>query len=189
VNYQLINDGDVREYYRFCLHHAQHLCRILPDELWHYTDATGLSQFSSLENLGYAGNLPQRYIGAEVFRRSRSYCRQGERRNVNINAVLEPLFRAADELLNQRDFTALGQFVACFSEAKDDLGQWPGYGGGDDPRRTAASRPPASQWAAPARSAGRPTLQGWLIFSTCRAGDARLVDNGCGPDLPSIERR
>lgn len=45
--------------------------------------------------------------------------------------MIEPLFRAADELLAQRDFTAVGQFVTCFSEAKDDLAQWRGYGGGE----------------------------------------------------------
>ena len=54
-----------------------------------------------------------------------------ERRAANTDTAIEPLFRAADELLSQRDFTAIGQFVACFSEAKDDLGQWRGYGGGE----------------------------------------------------------
>jgi hypothetical protein len=35
MKYQRITDADVQEYYRFCLHHAQHLARVLPD-------ATGL---------------------------------------------------------------------------------------------------------------------------------------------------
>ena len=42
MSYQIITDADIREYYRFSLHHAQHLGRPLPDELWHYTDANGL---------------------------------------------------------------------------------------------------------------------------------------------------
>jgi hypothetical protein len=45
--------------------------------------------------------------------------------------VIEPLLRVADETLDQRDFSTYGQFVACFSETKDDLGQWRGYGGGE----------------------------------------------------------
>jgi hypothetical protein len=38
----------------------------------------------------------------------------------------------ADEVLEAREFSAVGQFVACcFSEAEGDLGQWRGYGGGE----------------------------------------------------------
>jgi hypothetical protein len=53
------------------------------------------------------------------------------RRKQDANPILEPLFRAADELLANRDFTIDSQFVACFSETEDDLGQWRGYGGGE----------------------------------------------------------
>jgi hypothetical protein len=131
MDYQLITDADVQEYYRFCLHHAQHLGRVLPDELWHYTDANGLigilqsgkiwtTQVTCLND-----TLEQRYFGDLV------HAAVKQRRTVNTDPAIEPLFRVADNLLSERDFTAMGQFVACFSEAKDDLGQWRGYGGGE----------------------------------------------------------
>ena len=131
MNYQLITDADVQEYYRFCLHHAQHLARVLPDELWHYTDATGLIAILESKKIWATqvtclnDTLEQRYCGDLV------HAAVKDRRKVNTDPVIEPLFRAADELLGERDFTTVGQFVACFSEAKDDLGQWRGYGGGE----------------------------------------------------------
>jgi hypothetical protein len=131
MSYQLITDIDMEEYRRFSLHHAQHLARVLPDELWHYTDASGLIAILQSKKIWATqvtclnDTLEQRYFGDLV------HAAVKERRAVNTDPVLEPLFRVADERLGQRDFTAIGQFVACFSEAKDDLGQWRGYGGGE----------------------------------------------------------
>ena len=131
MNFQIGTDEDIKEYYQFCLHHAHSLSRALPDELWHYTDATGLigilqskqiwsTQISCLNDAS-----EQRHFGDLV------HAKVKERRRDNKDPLLEPLFRVADEALRSREFTAVGQFVACFSEARDDLGQWRGYGGGE----------------------------------------------------------
>jgi hypothetical protein len=69
MNYQLITDADVQEYYCFCLHHAQHLARVLPEELWHYTDATGLIAILQSKKIWATqvtclnDTLEQRYFG------------------------------------------------------------------------------------------------------------------------------
>lgn len=129
--YKFVRPEDIEEYHRFCLHHARSFGRALPEEIWHYTDANGLigilqtgkmwaTQVSCLND-----TLEQRYFGELVHQAVK------ERRMQNIDSQLEPLFRVADEALGNLDFTAAGQFVACFSEAEDDLGQWRGYGGGE----------------------------------------------------------
>lgn len=128
---QFVRPEDLEEYRCFCLHHARNFGRPLPDEIWHYTDANGLigilqsgkiwtTQVTCLNDA-----LEQRYFGDLVHDAVK------ERRKQNSDPVTEPLFRIADEALDARDFTATGQFVACFSEAEDDLGQWRGYGGGE----------------------------------------------------------
>src|ERR1700733_4056031 len=129
--FQYIQQQDIDEYRRFCIHHARHFGRPLPDELWHYTDASGMigilesgkiwtTQVTCLND-----TLEQRYFGDLVHEAVK------ERKKQNTDPQLEPLFRVADEALEARDFTAVGQFVACFSEIEDDLGQWRGYGGGE----------------------------------------------------------
>ena len=129
--FQYVKPEDLEEYRRFCIHHARHFGRPLPEEIWHYTDANGLigilqsgkiwtTQVTCLND-----TLEQRYFGDLV------HAAIKDRRKQNTDSVIEPLFRVADEALEARDFTATGQFVACFSEAEDDLGQWRGYGGGE----------------------------------------------------------
>jgi hypothetical protein len=130
-SFQYVKPEDLEEYRRFCIHHARHFGRPLPEEIWHYTDAGGLigilqsgkiwtTQVTCLND-----TLEQRYFGDLVHGAVK------ERRKQNTDPVLEPLFRVADEVLEAPDFTAVSQFVACFSEAEDDLGQWRGYGGGE----------------------------------------------------------
>jgi hypothetical protein len=130
-SFQYLKPEDLEEYQRFCIHHARHFGRPLPEEIWHYTDAGGLigilqsgkiwtTQVTCLND-----TLEQRYFGNLVHKAVK------ERRKLNTDPVLEPLFRVADEMLEARDHTTEGQFVACFSEAEDDLGQWRGYGGGE----------------------------------------------------------
>ena len=130
-DYQFVRPEDIEEYRRFCLHHARSFGRPLPEEIWHYTDANGLigilqtgriwaTQVSCLND-----TLEQRYFGELVHQAVK------ERRKQSIDARVEPLFRVADETLDNLDFTSAGQFVVCFSEAEDDLGQWRGYGGGE----------------------------------------------------------
>ena len=53
------------------------------------------------------------------------------RRGQNIEAALGTFYRLADDALADRDYTSEGNFVTCFSEVEDDLGQWRGYGGGE----------------------------------------------------------
>jgi Protein of unknown function (DUF2971) len=48
----------------------------------------------------------------------------------NANLTLGVLLRVADDALATQDVAPVGNFVACFSEVGDDLGQWRGYGGG-----------------------------------------------------------
>jgi|SRR6267154_1980070 len=130
-DYQYVRAEDVTEYREFCRHHIRAFGRPVPPELWHYTDANGLigilkegriwtTQVSCLND-----TLEQRHFGDLVHESIKS------RRKQNTDAVLEPLLRVADEFLTNRDFTAAPQFIACFSEAEDDLGQWRGYGGGE----------------------------------------------------------
>jgi hypothetical protein len=130
TKYKYVTPEDVIEYKNFCSHHARNFARSLPDELWHYTDANGLigiiecgrlwtTQVSCLND-----RLEQRYFGDLVHGAIK------ERRKLNFNARVEPLLSVADEMLDKRDFSADGQFVACLSEVHDDLGQWRGYSGG-----------------------------------------------------------
>jgi hypothetical protein len=126
-----VRDEDKEEYIRFCLRHARSFGRELPGELWHYTDASGLigilqtGKIWSTQITCLNDNLEQRYFGDLVHDIVKT------KRAQNADPILEPLFRVADEVLNNRDFAATGQFVACFSEIEDDLGQWRGYGGGE----------------------------------------------------------
>ena len=122
---------DTTEFQRFALHLAQHSGRALPEEVWHYTDAHGLiailssgkiwaTQISCLNDI-----LEQRYFGDLIHNVVRI------RRSQNTDPDLEILLHAAEEGLEKRDFSTDAQFVACFSEVEDDLGQWRGYGGGE----------------------------------------------------------
>jgi hypothetical protein len=129
--YQYVRAKDLQEYRRFCIHHSRAFGRELPAELWHYTDANGLigilknGQIWATQVTCLNDTLEQRHFGDLVHEAVKA-CRKQ-----NTDPLLEPLFRIADEALETRDFTATGQFVACFSEAEDDLGQWRGYGGGE----------------------------------------------------------
>jgi hypothetical protein len=131
MSYQIITDADMQEYLRFSLRHAKHLGRQLPGELWHYTDANGLIGILRSQKLWSTqvaclnDTLELKYFGDLI------HSAVKERRKVNSDPAIDPLFGAADELLAQRHFTAAGQFVICFSEVQDDLGQWRGYGGGE----------------------------------------------------------
>ena len=131
IIYQYIRAEDLQEYRRFCIHHSRAFGRELPAEHCHYTDANGLigilktRQIWATQVTCLNDTLEQRHFGDLVHEAVKA------RRKQNTDPLLEPLFRIADEGLETRDFTATGQFVACFSEAEDDLGQWRGYGGGE----------------------------------------------------------
>jgi hypothetical protein len=129
--YQYIRSEDIREYQQFCAHHIRAFARNHSEELWHYTDANGLigilktrqmwaTQVSCLND-----TLEQRHFAELIHAAVKA------RRKQHVDPLVEPLFRIADEELNNLDLTAAGQFVACFSEAEDDLNQWRGYGGGE----------------------------------------------------------
>jgi hypothetical protein len=47
------------------------------------------------------------------------------------NPNIDVLLRVADDALLTADTSKEGRFAACFSEVKDDLAQWRGYGGGE----------------------------------------------------------
>jgi hypothetical protein len=128
---QYIRPEDIKEYQQFCAHHVRAFARNHPEELWHYTDANGLigilksgqiwaTQISCLND-----TLEQHHFGELI------HVAVKARRKQPVDPLVEPLFRIADEQLNTLDSTAVGQFVACFSEAEDDLNQWRGYGGGE----------------------------------------------------------
>jgi hypothetical protein len=125
-----IRNQDREEYRRFCMHHIPSFARAPPDEIWH-TTADGLigiprsGQIWSTQIACLNDTLEQRYFGDLV---------QGAvkaRRAANTDPALDLMWRAADEGLSDRNFSAAGHFVACFSEVEDDLGQWRGYGGGE----------------------------------------------------------
>ena len=129
--YQYIRPEHIQEYQRFCLNHIRAFGRQRPEELWHYTDANGLigilktGQIWARQVSCLNDTLEQRYFGDLVHAAVKA------RRKEILDPVVEPLFRIADEGLDNVDLTSAGQFVACFSEAEDDLGQWRGYGGGE----------------------------------------------------------
>jgi hypothetical protein len=128
---EYVRDEDKEEYRKFSMHHARGFGRALPAELWHYTDANGLigilktGQIWSTQITCLNDSLEQRYFGDLVHAIVKT------RRAQNTDPILEPLFRVADVALDNRNFSPIGQFVACFSETEDDLGQWRGYGGGE----------------------------------------------------------
>jgi hypothetical protein len=126
-----IREGDKQEYHRFCMHHIPRFSRAPPTELWHYTSADGLisilqsGKLWSTQITCLNDTLEQRFFGDLV------HAAVKKRRALNTDSKLAVLFQVADEALADRDFTAVGHFVTCFSEVEDDLGQWRGYGGGE----------------------------------------------------------
>jgi hypothetical protein len=90
--------------------------RLVPDELWHYTTADGLigilksGHIWSTQVACLNDTLEQLYFGNLVHDAVKI------RRAQNTNTDLEPLYRMADLGLATREFSAHGQFVACFSE-------------------------------------------------------------------------
>lgn len=125
----MIPDQLKEDFFKFELHHIKPLVRGLPDELWHYTNAdgligiltTGALHFTQISCLNDA--LEHKYFGDLVVKEITS----------RLPAAEEPvktLLSVALELLSDRDYSAVGSFVACLSEVHDDLGQWRGYGGG-----------------------------------------------------------
>jgi hypothetical protein len=100
--YLYVRDEDIKEYWQFCLRHSRAFGRALPTELWHYTNADGLigilksgkiwtTQVTCLNDI-----LEQRLFGDLVHEAVK------ERRKQNTDPIMEPLFRAADELLANR---------------------------------------------------------------------------------------
>jgi hypothetical protein len=127
---EYVREEDRQEYLRFAAHHLRSFGHPPVSEIWHYTDAEGLvgilksgqlwcTQVSCLNDC-----LEQRYFGDLMHAAVKA------RRAKNTDTNLAILLRIAEESLGGRDFSAAGNFVACFSEVEDDLGQWRGYGGG-----------------------------------------------------------
>ncbi|SHH32198.1 DUF2971 domain-containing protein [Bradyrhizobium erythrophlei] len=130
TNEPYITDADKAHYRSFAMHHLPSVGREPVTEVWHYTTAQGLiailndgkmysTQISCLND-----SLEQRYFGDLVHAGVKKLITTNNEQAVGI------LLQAADNLLSNRDFAALGHFVICFSEVEDDLGQWRGYGGG-----------------------------------------------------------
>jgi DUF2971 family protein len=129
---EYVRKEDREEYRRFATHHHKGFASNRPpvSEVWHYTDAAGLigiiqsgriwcTQVSCLND-----SLEQRYFGDLVHASVRTL------RASNTNSTLDVLLRVADDALATPDVAPVGNFVACFSDVVDDLGQWRGYGGG-----------------------------------------------------------
>jgi Protein of unknown function (DUF2971) len=131
-DFEYVREEDREEYRRFAGHHHVIFASDRPpvNEIWHYTDAAGLigiiqsgeiwcTQVSCLND-----SLEQRYFGDLVHASVKTL------RASNTNLTLGVLLRVADDSLANQDVAPVGNFVACFSEVEDDLGQWRGYGGG-----------------------------------------------------------
>jgi Protein of unknown function (DUF2971) len=130
--YRYIKDKEDREEFRrFCMHHLQHFARPPVAELWHYTTAEGLigilksGQLWATQVTCLNDALEQRYFASLVHAELKAQAAQ------NTDPNLAVMFRVADEGLSNADFATAGNFVVCFSEVEDDLGQWRGYGGGE----------------------------------------------------------
>lgn len=131
TEFEYIREEDRLEYRDFCIHHLRSFERRPVDEIWHYTNADGLlgilksGQIWATQVACLNDNLEKKYFSTLICDAVK------ERRRLNSNQLLDDLWRIADERLSNADFSAEGQFVACFSEVEDDLGQWRGYGGGE----------------------------------------------------------
>jgi hypothetical protein len=128
---EYVGEEDKQEYHRFATHHLPRFFGRPPvSEIWHYTDAEGLIAILKSGRLWCTqvscvnDSLELRYFGDLVHAAIKAL----RANNTDVNLAI--LLRIADESLNNRDFAITGQFVACFSEVEDDLGQWRGYGGG-----------------------------------------------------------
>ena len=103
-----------------------------PETLWHYTSGAGLvsivrsgmlyaTQISCLNDSKEYVHLAG-IVAAEI----------AERRRVTADAGLRQLYEhLASNLTTATDVAAANVFVACLSNARDDLGQWRGYGAGE----------------------------------------------------------
>lgn len=131
TGYKYITEDDIRACRKFCYEQINYFKFTLPEHLWHYTDANGLigiletgkmwaTQVTCLND-----TLEQLFFGDLVHNAVR------EKKRDNTDENLDLLLYAANEILQNRDFTTVGQFVICFSGSEDDLGQWRGYGGGE----------------------------------------------------------
>lgn len=128
---EYVRNEDREEYQRFITHHWKSLGAQMPKTIWHYTDADGLIGILKTGKI-YAthisclnDNLEQKYFGDLVLAEVK------KQRPKNTEPELQVLFDVAMNALIDRDFSAVPNFAACFSEAEDDLGQWRGYGGGE----------------------------------------------------------
>jgi hypothetical protein len=133
-DFEYVRQEDRDKYWKFCFEliktHSLDRAEI-PKELWHYTSADGLieilktGEIWSTQIACLNDRLEQHYftdLVAQAVRLSRA--QDGDRH-------LEVMLAVADKGLSNADFTTYGRFVACFSEVKDALGQWRGYGGGE----------------------------------------------------------
>jgi hypothetical protein len=125
-----IQDEDRQEYHSFCLHHLRTYGRPPVDEVWHYTTAEGLiailrdGKIFSTQVTCLNDNREQRYFGDLLHEAIKPLLTR------NTDTGFAVFLKIADQALAERDFSTAYHFVACFSEAADDLGQWRGYGGG-----------------------------------------------------------
>jgi hypothetical protein len=126
-----VRDEDRKAYWDFCLHHLPAFSRVPAPEIWHYTTAEGLigilksGQILTTQIACLNDNAEKAYFGRLVHKELKNS------RAANTDERLAVLWRVANDALSQMSFVAEGHFVACFSEAEDDLGQWRGYGGGE----------------------------------------------------------
>jgi hypothetical protein len=117
----------------FCKKHFAHFFDSrLPNEVWHYTNADGLigiletGKIWSTQVTCLNDTLELRYFSDRLHRAVKDW-----RAQQIDDQKLAVALRVVDKALDNREFTTAGHFVACFSEVKDDLGQWRGYGGGE----------------------------------------------------------
>jgi hypothetical protein len=126
-----VREEDRQEYRKFCKHHLPNLARAEVNEVWHYTNADGpigiltSGQIWSTQIACLNDSLEHRYFAGLV------HAAVKVERKPNTDPDIDVLLRVADDALSNVDTSTEGRFVACFSEVKDDLAQWRGYGGGE----------------------------------------------------------
>lgn len=130
TNATLINDDLRQEMIAFRHHLITYIGRPLPEVLWHYTSFDGLSGILKTKSIFSTQlaclNDSSEYLHLPNLIRARLESRiAGEG-----NSDTKDFFEASHRELGDIDITGTGNFVACLSEDKDDLGQWRGYGGG-----------------------------------------------------------
>jgi hypothetical protein len=104
-----------------------------PAVLYHYTTAAGLlgivsSRYFRGTNYSFMNDASEFKYGVDMTLKRF----EAEARNRDKNDPISLIAGVAGEIWMERQASLAQSYVACFTEARDDLAQWRGYGGSAD---------------------------------------------------------